>query len=63
MRSKIGGTGSAQQVVVSSKYAADSPWEDTRSWGASSLELNIFEKANAVLGGDLFPWGRGWGDK
>ena len=52
-----------QQVVVSSKYATDSPREDTRSWGASSLELNILEKANAVLGGDLFPWGRRWGDK
>lgn len=27
------------------------------------LQVNTLEKANSVSGGDLLPWGRGWGDK
>ncbi|OPJ58780.1 hypothetical protein AV530_000534 [Patagioenas fasciata monilis] len=39
MRNKLGGTGLVCRVVVLSKYAVDSPWEDTRSLGASSLQV------------------------
>jgi len=49
--------------MVSSKYAADSPWGDTRSQESWFLEINALEKANWVSRRDLLPWGRGWSDK